>query len=224
MQSGRERIPVDFTQSTWNQRNDEEEDIHFYSKARMVHHLDSKARHIIGSTYSQAISKDSHVLDLMASWDSHLPAGHDISLHLLGLNQEELAANPSAASYIVQDLNQKTVLPYGSATFDTLICTASIEYLVEPQKVINETARILRSGGRSLIAFSNRCFPTKAIKLWAELHDYEKIGFVIDLLERTGEFTDISTLSVRGYPRPEDDPHQEIFHSDPVYLVSARKK
>ena len=224
MQGGRERISVDFTKLNWNQRKDEEEDSRFYSNARMVHHLDSKARDIIGSAYSQAISRGGKVLDLMASWDSHLPSREDISLHLLGLNREELSSNPTATSYIVQDLNKTTSLPYESESFDTVICTASIEYLVEPQKVIKETARILRSGGRSLIAFSNRYFPTKAIKLWTELHDYEKIGFVSDLLLNTGEFVDISTVTVRGYPRPEDDPHQEISLSDPVYLVSALRK
>ena len=224
MQCGRERISVEVTNANWNQRKDEGEDSRFYSKARMVHHLDSKARHIIGSAYSEAIARGGQVLDLMASWDSHLPSREDISLHLLGLNNEELAAHPLASSCIVQDLNRKTSLPYESANFDAVLCTASIEYLVEPQEVIRETARVLRSGGRFLIAFSNRYFPTKAIKLWRELHDYEKIGFVTDLLQTTGEFTDISTFSVRGYPRPEDDPHQEIFLSDPVYLVSASRK
>jgi len=52
------------------------------------------------------------VLDLMASLDSRLPqtmAGLDVAG--LGMNTEELAANPRLSERVVQDLNACPVLP-----------------------------------------------------------------------------------------------------------------
>jgi hypothetical protein len=81
---------------------------------------------------------------------------------------------------------------------------------------------VLRPGGRLLVGFSNRWFPTKAVKLWTEMHEFERIGFVLDMFLETGAFCDLHTLSVRNWWRPEDDPHiNETFTSDPVYLVSG---
>ena len=88
-----------------------------------------------------------------------------------------------------------------------------------PALLSQEMARVLRPGGVVAIAFSNRWFPPKAIRIWSELHEFERLGLVTDLLAANGGFSGLSTLSRRGLPRPEDDPHQELMHSDPVYMV-----
>ena len=62
-------------------------------------------------------------------------------------------------------------------------------------------------------------FPTKAIRLWRELHEFERVGMVTQWLQQAG-FTDLHTLSSRGWPRPADDPHADKTpYSDPVYAV-----
>jgi hypothetical protein len=72
------------------------------------------------------------------------------------------------------------------------------------------------------IAFSNRWFAGKAIALWGQLHEFERLGLVVELLDATQSFNDIATLSVRGYPRPDHDPHP-LPQADPVYMVTARR-
>ena len=69
------------------------------------------------------------------------------------------------------------------------------------------------------LAFSNRWFPPKAIRIWTELHEFERLGLVADLLAANGNFHDLATCSRRGLPRPEDDPHQELPLSDPVFMA-----
>jgi SAM-dependent methyltransferase len=106
------------------------------------------------------------VLDLMASWVSHFITTPR-RLVVLGMNGQELAANPQATERAVHDLNQDPTLPFADASFDDATCCVSVDYLIRPVEVFTEVARVLRPGGRFVITFSNRCFPTKVIRGWA---------------------------------------------------------
>ena len=204
-------------------RRDENSDRHFYRMPRMVQHLDSCALTLISAEYGRLLPQKGDILDLMGSWDSHLPENLAVgSLTVLGMNEEELAKNPRATRTVVHDLNEQPTLPLADASCDAVINTAAIEYATDPQRLCGEMARVLRPGGVAAIAFSNRWFEGKAIALWAQLHEFERLGLVVELLHGSGLFRDIATLSVRGYPRPEEDPHP-LPQADPVFLVTAVK-
>lgn len=205
-------------------RGDEQPDSLFYRQPRLVHHLDSTARAEISGRYGRLIRPGSRVLDLMGSWTSHLPDSLELGgLTVLGMNGEELRHNTRATETVVQDLNADPALPFAEASFDAVICTASVEYLTHPLAVTAEIRRILKPGGLLAFAFSNRWFPPKAIRLWTEMHEFERLGLVAELFHATGGFQDLSTLSRRGWPRPLDDPHQELWLSDPLYMAWGTK-
>ena len=85
--------------------------------------------------------------------------------------------------------------------------------------------RVLRPDGYFIVTFSNRWFPTKAIKIWQELHEFERMGLVLEYFLRSGGFKDLQTYSMRGLPRPHDDKYfPELLYSDPVYAVWGKKK
>jgi hypothetical protein len=202
------------------QRRNEEPDALFYRQPRLVQHLDRVARKEIRHQYGQLLKSGDRVLDLMASWTSHLPDNLDLAgLTVLGLNEDELRHNKEAEDKVVHDLNREPRLPFGDQSFDAVICTASVEYLIQPQAVVAEIQRILRPGGLLAFAFSNRWFPPKVIRVWPDLHEFERMGLVAELFHAVGGFTGVTTLSRRGLPRPADDPHSELFFSDPVYMV-----
>ena len=139
------------------------------------------------------------------------------------MNSDELQANHAATGQLVQDLNQQQDLAFGDASLDAVVCTASVEYLLQPQKVFVEVLRVLRPGGVFALTFSNRWFPTKAIQVWSELHEFERVGMVTQWLQQAG-FEGLHTFSSRGWPRPQDDPHSgETALSDPVYAVWGYK-
>ena len=196
----------------------------FYSEPRMVQHLDSTARKTISKQYATLIAPGSRVLDLMASWDSHLSHLQELKeLALLGMNESEMEANRQATSSVVHDLNQKPTLPFLENSFDAVINTASIEYLTDPLAIFAEAHRVLVPGGVFAIAFSNRWFPSKTIAVWPLLHEYERLGMVAELFIKTPGFAKFETMTNRGKPRPEDDPHQEIAESDPVFMIWGTK-
>lgn len=49
-----------------------------------------------------------------------------------------------------------TRLPFGGTTFDVITCLGVLEYIPDPQRVLEECARVLRPGGWLIVSFPNR--------------------------------------------------------------------
>jgi len=213
--------PTDFFSDNPLRRADENDDAVFYSAPRLVTHTDDEALVTIRGVYGRFLKNGMSVLDLMSSWRSHIPEGIALqSLMGLGLNREEMEGNEQLSDFVIHDLNRDPRLPFLSHTFDLVICTVSVEYLTQPFLVFEEVARVLVPGGMFIVTFSNRWFPPKTIRLWAQLHEFERVGLVLEYFLRSGEFADISTYSLRGRLRPFDDRYfAETQLSDPVYAV-----
>ncbi|WP_026279210.1 MULTISPECIES: methyltransferase domain-containing protein [unclassified Thioalkalivibrio] len=216
--------PTDFWVDGALGREDPESDAVFYAAPRRVHHLDATARAEIAALYGACIPPGARVLDLMSSWESHLDRVEAPEAVIgLGMNAEELADNPRLTSSLVHDLNLRPELPYAAASFDAVVCTASVEYLTQPEAVFRAVREVLRPDGVFMVTFSDRCFPTKAIAAWEPLYDFERMGLVLDVFLRAG-FVDLSTFSLRGLPRPPDDPYAgRLGHADPVFAVWGRR-
>ena len=206
-------------------REDESLDSRFYSEPRFVQHIDDTAIEMVKNTYGRFLKDDMEVMDLMSSWQSHLPANLSFSrLVGLGLNERELKKNSRLTERLVQNLNVNSKLPFESNSFDVVVCTVSVEYLINPLAVFEEVSRLLRSDGYFVVTFSNRWFPTKAIKIWKELHEFERMGMVLEYFIRSGGFKNLQTYSIRGLPRPHGDKYfPDLRYSDPVYAVWGQK-
>jgi hypothetical protein len=192
-------------------RQDPSDDTDFYVTPRFVTHIDAEAVDAVCALYDELEVPDGRVLDLMGSWVSHLsrrPAG---GLVLHGMNAAELAANPMAETHVVGDLNRDPRLPFADATFDAVTCCVSIDYLIHPIEVLGEVARVLRPGGVVVITFSNRCFPSKAIRGWLLTDDANHVAIVGAYLQQAGGFGPVS--AERRTP--------DSGHGDPLYGVWA---
>jgi SAM-dependent methyltransferase len=197
------------------------DDAVFYAQPRMLNHLDSRALDLVRALYGQLLDPGAEILDLMSSFNSHIPEqAAPARVTGLGMNQAELDANRQLHQRLVHDLNLMPQLPFPDSSFDAVLCTVSVEYLTNPFAVFREVARVLRPAGIFALTFSNRWFPPKVIRLWQDLHEFERLGLVLEYFLACGDFERLETLSVRGFERPEDDPHiQQTIHSDPVYAV-----
>ena len=194
-------------------RLDESPDAAFYAAPRFVVHIDETTIAELTRWYGEVLAPGSDVLDLMSSWVSHLPEPAALPLGRvvgLGMNAEELAANPRLASFDVVDLNAAPRLPYADASFDAVLCAVSIQYLTRPLEVFAEAARVLRPGGRVAVATSHRCFPTKAIRAWHVLPPRDRLAAIALYLERAGGFAPAELVD-RSPPG-----------ADPLWIVTAR--
>ena len=163
--------------------------------------------------YREVLPPGGVVLDLMSSWVSHLPP--EVAYREvvgLGMNAEELAANPRLTRRIVQDLNRDPALPLGDASVDAAAVCVSIQYLQRPVEVLREVTRVLRPGGVVAITFSNRCFPTKAVAIWQALDGREQCGLVSLYLHRAG----FAAVEARELAPPGR------WDSDPLWAVIGR--
>ena len=196
------------------QRMDESDDPLFYAFPRKVVHIDEPAIAAVGQFLAATFAPHGVLLDLMSSWRSHLPPGF-VKQRLvgLGLNAEEMADNPDLDECVVHDLNADPRLPFAADYFDGAVVTVSIQYLTQPLAVFAEVRRVLKPGGPFVVLFSNRMFPTKAVRIWQVLRD-----------ERRAELVRAYFHYAEGYEEP-------VFHdlspnpgiSDPLYAVYARR-
>lgn len=191
-------------------RHDEQPDGAFYEPLRLVTHIDDGAIAAVGGLYEH-LGLTGNVLDLMSSWISHFRAA-PASLTVLGMNATELARNPMATEVVVHDLNVDPRLPFADASFDAVTCCVSVDYLVRPVEVFVDVARVLRAGGRLVITFSNRCFPTKAVQGWLANDDMGRLAIVRAYFEQSGAFEEPDLAHCNpGAP------------GDPLYAAWARR-
>lgn len=193
------------------ERADPTPDARFYEPDRLVTHIDAGAIAAVGALYGE-LGVTGAVLDLMSSWVSHLPAT-PTHLTVLGMNARELAANPQASSVVVHDLNADPSLPFDDATFDDVVCCVSVDYLVRPVEVFADVARVVRPGGRFVCTFSNRLFPTKAIRGWLEATEGERVDIATSYFRLAGGWEE----PVAGRRTPP------LHRRDPLDAVWARR-
>lgn len=253
----RELLWNDFSQfpAGFFRRDDEALDSEFYSEPRLVEHIDKAAIDRLRLYYGEALREARtrtggkvRVLDLCSSWISHLPQDlvntNEFEVVGVGMNAAELKQNPVLGKFFAKDLNAavgasatqqaetKILAPeLESNSFDVVLNSVSVDYLTKPFAIFQETLRVLKPGGVAINTFSNRCFPSKAIRPWLQSDDLEHcriVGSYFRTVSEGAEFRagravwsggggvgwgDIAAFDIS--PRPG--------RSDPLYAVQARK-
>ena len=195
------------------ERADEAADVEFYRQPRFVTHVDQATIEALTEVYREVAPPDSRVLDLMASWVSHLPEDRAYErVAGLGMNREELAGNPRLDDFEVHDLNQQPELPYGDATFDAVLNAFSVQYLTRPLEIFASVRRVLRPGGVHAVAISHRMFPQKAVAVWQRLSPADRVALV-------GAYFSLSP----GWEEPRVLDRSPAG-ADPLWVILARRE
>lgn len=196
------------------EREDESPDSNFYAWPRLVVHIDDGAIRAAGRIYASLLAPDGEILDLMSSWRSHLPDDFRVvRLVGLGMNAEEMIENPRLSEYVVHDLNVDPRLPFQDESFDGAIDTVSVQYITRPLEVFAEVYRVLRPGARFILTFSNRCFPTKAVRIWRDIDDRGHADLLAAYFRYSAPWTQVHAVDCKP----------ERFDGDPLFAVHALK-
>ena len=106
-------------------------------------------------------------------------------------------------------------LPFRAASFD-LACSAygAVPFVADAGAVFAEVARVLRPGGPFACTYSNRCFPSKAIRGWLYSTDEQHGEIVAEYFRRAG-----------AYDEPTIERRTPVGHrGDPLYGVWSRRR
>ncbi len=225
MQAPLKNSPTAFIHDDFFKRVDTEADNIFYSSPRLTGHIDAQASRNLRQTYTQHLKPGMRVLDLMSSLQSHLPENMNLDVTGIGMNMDELKMNPALNTHIIKDLNEDTSLDIGPASYDAIVCSLSIEYLTDPLNVLRQAYSALSKDGVLLLGLSNRWFPTKVTQGWLEMHEFERMGYLLQLAEQAGFKGKKGTVSIRNDWRPVTDKHFIATRgiSDPIYVVWCKK-
>jgi SAM-dependent methyltransferase len=176
-------------------RLDDSDDELFYLTPRFVVHIDDAAIRKVGEIYLSRLPRSGAILDLMSSWRSHLPSElKPARLVGLGLNRSEMADNPALTEIVTHDLNRTPQLPFDDASFDGAVLTVSVQYLIHPLEVFAAVGRVLKSGAPFIVTFSNRMFPTKAVAIWANASEQQRVDLVIYYFTQSAAFEKIEII------------------------------
>ena len=196
-------------------RQDESDDKIFYAEPRLVVHIDYEAIGAISAYFSDKLPGHGVILDLMASWRSHMPPDLPVARLIgLGLNALELQENHQLDERIVHDLNAEPRLPLDDSMLDAAVVTVSIQYMIKPVEVFSEVNRTLKPGASFHVIYSNRMFPTKAVAVWQSLDDRRRAQLIASYFRNSGGWEDVRAINLTP----------ELPHfSDPVYVVAATR-
>ena len=186
-------------------KRDDRPDGTFYDEPRFVTHADDAFLDRLTELYASVIEPGDRVLDAMSSWVSHLPDVEYARVVGHGLNEAELADNDRLDEFVVSDLNADQSLPFADDAFDVVCCALSVQYLQYPGATFAEFARVLAPGGTIVVSFSNRMFPTKAVRAWRAASMSERADLVERYLD-AGGFTTVDRIA----ERPGEDPFYAV--------------
>jgi len=190
---------------------DDSDDDGFYDSPRYVTHADDAFLDRLTGLYDAVIDPDGRVFDAMGSWISHLPSttlGHVVG-H--GLNGDELAANDRYDEWFVRDFNRDPTLPLDDDSVDVVCCALSVQYLQYPATVFGEFGRVLDAGGVVVVSFTDRMFPTKAVRAWRTASMAERTELVAAYV-RAGGMTVADRIAADG---PDDPFYAVVGRTDP---------
>jgi SAM-dependent methyltransferase len=197
------------------EREDELPDTQFYEQARLLVHIDEYAIEAARRLYGEELPSGGAILDLMSSYRSHMPPELAWTrLCGLGMNAEELRTNDQLTDFVVHDINADPALPFGDGEFDGAAAAVSVQYMTRPIETFREVCRVLKPGAPFIVTYSNRMFPTKAVRIWRALDDRERAGLIASYFMHAGGFGDVST---------EDRSIDSGSYNDPLFAVWANK-
>lgn len=201
-------------------RQDEKDDQDFYTVPRLVYHIDEPAVSSLTQYYRNNIAPGSDILDICSSWVSHYPMEFPKTMKRIsasGMNPLELKFNDQLTDFEAKNLNKDATLPYPDKSFDVVTCVVSIDYLNKPIQVLKEVHRVLKPGGKMIISQSNRCFPSKAIKMWLSMNDRQHLELINGYFQYAGGFKERKAFDITATVPLS-------AYRDPMFIVEAAKE
>jgi hypothetical protein len=87
-----------------------------------------------------------------------------------------------------------------------------VQYLTSPEKVFAQVGRVLKRGAPFAVAYSNRCFPTKAVAVWRSLSSRDHAELIGLYFRLSGAFEQAQAYDISPGPG-----------ADPMFVIVGKK-
>jgi SAM-dependent methyltransferase len=162
-----------------------------FRPAPRIEPVEDPAIAAVTELYRRTFPPDGAILDLMASWVSHLPPEASYRRVVgVGIDARALEENAFLDEWLVQDLNGDPLLPFADGEFDGAALCVAVQHLSRPVEVLREVGRVLRPGAPLVIAFSNRCVASRPIACWQLLDEEGQVRLLGHCLGEAGNWRD----------------------------------
>lgn len=140
------------------------------------------------------------------------PTGLDISPELIALAKKE---SPAIAYHVGSAEN---LTPFKDEYFDKVLIVLAIQNIEHVQKVLSETARVIKRGGTFHIVMNHPAFRIPKRSSWA-YDEKEGVQF-----RRIDQYLSESREAIDIHPGMKDSPQTVSFHRPLQYYVKALMK
>lgn len=201
-------------------RIDEGPDARFY-RTSLAPHVDAVYAEQLRELLAEHVSGP-RIFELGAGAHSYFPVGKRTFAEGVGLDPAEMRANKALSTYFTRDLNGRTdiVMPVHADYFNTVVCNATVPYLVHPEAIFMEMRRILAPGGALVVSFTNRFVSEKATAAWRDADRTGRLNLVRKLImdPNPGAFEIVQVVG-------EEQPERPVRGgADPLYAVVAKMR
>ena len=169
----------------------------FISETRTEPYLEENVEQLLLRATEKLLSRDPfekalNVLDLMSGAHTYLSdfAKTD-EVAGIGLNMNELRLNKKLNIRKVQDLNENPELSFGNEHFDIVLMTCGMAYLKNPAQLFKSVFRVLKPGGKLLIAFNNDYYLSDVSDEWLPLSQDGRVELTERWIASGGAFESI---------------------------------
>ena len=120
-------------------------------------------------------------------------------------------AHRQAGGTVETDVDATDLKRWDDESFDYVCNVVSVDYLNKPLQIFQEVHRVLRPGGKAIMSFSNRCFPTKAIAMWGSTDDSGHIWIVGSYYRFSADWSETKAFDLSS------------GRGDPMFVVQGTK-
>jgi hypothetical protein len=217
-------------------RQDSDKDAIFYAHARLRCYIHAFTAETLMRYYHEFLPKDGRLLDFCASYDSHYPprihAGvvrGTVEVWGIGMNPQELFLNSvfqCEDHRVIQDLNSfdspiASQIP-SNLEFDAATCSLGIGYLIHPVEVLMSLKDKVKRGGSVHVVMSDAWFPSKVIRKFSQIDEFERCQMVGDYLHYAG-WINVQFITLFERDWADDFAIQDADDIHPLWVVKGTK-
>ena len=113
-----------------------------------------------------------------------------------------------------------------TGTYDAATALQVMEYVPAPAEFMHALSDKLTQGAPVVFGFTSHFHPDHVIHGWTEMHEFERMGYILQLMRQAGLDSDAGTISIRNDWRNKDDLQflETRGVSDPVFIVYGHKR